>query len=234
MSKVSSYYDEHRNPEELLPPNRRHQILVDQLKSLGLDQNSSLLELGCGAGQVTYLISKIVTKGSVVAVDISPKRIESARRRIGAASNIHFEVSDLLDFNPPEERYDFITLFDVIEHIPLNDHTKLFERVSGFMDINSRLLINIPNPAFIEYLQEHEPELLQLVDQPVYADALLSRTHKHGLRLRFFITYSVWNHDDYQLILLERGKPFMKTDVTPQKTGFLQKMKKKILPVSGK
>lgn len=59
--------------------------------------NSNVLEIGCGIGTVTGLIGKVVTKGKVIAVDISVQSIGVARKNNKGKSNIQFLVSDMSD-----------------------------------------------------------------------------------------------------------------------------------------
>ncbi|MEK6616194.1 MAG: class I SAM-dependent methyltransferase, partial [Bacteroidota bacterium] len=134
--KVSDFYDAFTNyqMETDVMLNDRHFILFKKLKSLGLNTNSHVLELGCGIGVITSLIATVVRKGKITAVDISPKSIEVSKKKIFQKTNIEFIVSDILNFSYPDNRFDFITLFDVIEHIPLKDHSAVFKLISRYMN----------------------------------------------------------------------------------------------------
>lgn len=64
----------------------------------GLSRGLRVLDIGCGAGDVSFLASSIVgPEGSVVGVDRSPDAIAVAERRAAEAhiSNVRFVVSDL-------------------------------------------------------------------------------------------------------------------------------------------
>lgn len=41
-----------------------------------------MLEIGCGVGTLTELLSQYITRGSMVAVDISTESVEIARKRL--------------------------------------------------------------------------------------------------------------------------------------------------------
>ncbi|MEM6792686.1 MAG: methyltransferase domain-containing protein [Acidobacteriota bacterium] len=67
-------------------------------RSAGISRGMTLLELGCGPGEVSELLSEIVgPAGSVLAVDRSEKMLASAHQRLEQAGrrNIRFLQADL-------------------------------------------------------------------------------------------------------------------------------------------
>jgi len=143
-----------------------------------------VLEIGCGIGTLTYLLLKKIRTGRIESVDISPKSIAFAQQHLKAA-NLTFHTADFLGFEPQYKLFDRILLFDVLEHIPLEQHGRVFQRINRWMSDESLLLINIPNPAYILYDQKNNPAALQETDQPVYiaplSAALASANCPHGL-----------------------------------------------------
>jgi SAM-dependent methyltransferase len=68
------------------------------LLAAGIGTGMRVIDAGCGAGDVSFLISRVVgPSGEVIAVDQAPEAIEVARRRaLGAGvENIHFIEADL-------------------------------------------------------------------------------------------------------------------------------------------
>ena len=207
---IQNFYNKYNNPKDNIPKNERHVILVNKLKDIGLNNNSNVLELGCGPGLITAMISDTVKSGAIISSDISPERIANAKAK-NKQKNIQFFTSDIFDLQVPNIQFDFITLFDVIEHIPIEKHLELFSYLSEIMTDNTQLLINIPNPLFIEYLKKNDPKLLQIIDQPIYADSIMKNAYSNELILDFFKTYGIWHEDDYQMMLFKKKKEFAKT-----------------------
>lgn len=215
---VSHFYDDYTEQQFKKGIHIRHRTILKNLKKAGLQANSNVLEIGCGIGTVTRLIARATPQGNVLAVDISPKSIEMARKFNSKFSHVEFAVSDMTDFER-SEKFDFVVLPDVIEHIPLEQHPHLFQTIAKHLHENSVVAINIPHPLYLTWLREHQPEKLQIIDQPIHTDQLLQNTYAAGLYLHKLESYSLFLEiNDYQWIILKQFK--MPTDVkTKSKLG---------------
>ncbi|GAB2534833.1 class I SAM-dependent methyltransferase [Rufibacter soli] len=201
---VSDFYDEYTEQQFQKGIHIRHRTILKNLKDAGLKANSKVLEIGCGIGTVTHLIAKATPQGKVLAVDISPKSIEMARKFNLQFNHLEFLVSDMTDFRRPE-KFDFVVLPDVIEHIPLEQHPHLFQVLAQHLHEHSVIAINIPHPLYLTWVREHQPELLQVIDQPIHTDELLRNTYAAGLYLHKLESYSLFSQvEDYQWILLKQ------------------------------
>ncbi len=67
--EVSQFYDQFSERQIKIGVNERLIFLFKQLKKLGLTKKSKILELGCGVGAFTYLLSKKLKKGYIEAVN---------------------------------------------------------------------------------------------------------------------------------------------------------------------
>ena len=211
---IREFYD-HRAPrQEAAAFNERHRFLYEVLLGLGLNKRSRVLELGCGIGATTSLIARTATNGRILAVDLSPASVERAQARLRGRHCVEVTVGDVVTFRTPD-RFDLVTLFDVLEHVPMDRHEALFESLAGRVSDDTVLVINIPNPAYIEYLRTHEPALLQVVDLPVWADHVMTLAYAKGLALESFRTYSLWVRDDYQVMVFRKKKPFVAAPAPP-------------------
>ncbi|MBC7873212.1 MAG: class I SAM-dependent methyltransferase [Ferruginibacter sp.] len=181
--------------------------LYRRLCKMGLKDGSAVLEIGCGIGTLTYLLGRKVKQGRIEATDLSPKSVEYAKNHL-QQPNLVFYAGDILQLEPQNKLFDYILLFDVIEHIPVEDHAVLFKRIYRWMKDDSWLLINIPNPGYILFDQENNPAALQELDQPVYLDHLAPVLGNAGLEISQFETYSVWVQNDYQFIAVKKRKKF--------------------------
>lgn len=223
--KMSSaeFYDNFIDQQVKSGINDRIYGLYKRLYKTGLFANSSVLEIGCGIGTLTYLLSKRITDGKIEATDISPKSIDFAKKYL-KGSHLSLTATDILQFQPQSKRFDRILLFDVLEHIPLSQHQQVFQRISQWMDEESLLLINIPNPAYILYDQQNNPAALQETDQPVYISHLSAALSSSSIDILLVDTYSVWVNEDYQFIIARKRKPFKEILLSARRNFFQKSM----------
>lgn len=207
-SSVAQFYDEYSSQQKKIGVNVRHRTIFKNLLKQGLKRNSTVLEIGCGIGTLTSLIAKHVTNGKILAVDISPKSIEMARSIYKDKSNIEFFVSDMIDFKR-SEKFDFIVMPDVLEHIPVEQHKNLFKILREHCHIKSIVLINIPNPPSLRWAHKNVPSLVQIVDQPLSTQELLNNVYPNDFFLFSMETYSLhMNEPDYQSIVFKPNFEF--------------------------
>lgn len=225
--QVAAFYDEFASYELRHAFNARQMLLFEKLRALGLAADSRVLELGCGIGLITALMAQVVRTGRIESVDISPESIALAQRQLEGNARVRFAVGDLLTYEPLHGDYDFITLFDVLEHIPLDQHPALLARIAPNLPSHGRLVLHIPHPANIAYLRQHAPDTLQVIDQSVEVAPLLTAAAAVGLELETYITHSIWQEADYQWLVL-RQRQLFNPDLLDPKRGLLDKVRHRL------
>ena len=197
--------------------NVRHYHLMNELISSGLKSGKSAIEIGCGIGTLTGLISKVIKNGKLVATDISNESIDVAKKRIPNSGKIDFLVSDMKGFEY-DHKFDFVVLADVIEHIPIEQHPDLFQAIAKIIHEDSIVFINIPHPTSLDYIRDFKPELLQIIDQSISSDLLMKNTYDNGLRLISYEAYQLF-HDqtDYALAQFKMDTPFKMNSLSKMK-----------------
>ena len=95
----------------------RYQLVVYLLKTAGIQNSSSLLEVGCGDGALSGLIHQ--TFGCrTTGVDPSPEGIKFSQEMFRKHQfEGSFHVSEGYNLKFPDKEFDFIVLADVIEHL---------------------------------------------------------------------------------------------------------------------
>jgi SAM-dependent methyltransferase len=73
------------------------QIMLEQLASIS---GSSIVDIGCGGGELSLALAEARPSASVVGVDVSDDLIEAARRRGADFANLRFELADAAGWNP--------------------------------------------------------------------------------------------------------------------------------------
>lgn len=223
---IIDFYDDNVTYHIRVGLNERVYGLYKRMIRLGLKAHSTVLELGCSTGTLTSLLCRRANKGIIEAVDISPGSIAYARQKI-RYTNVRFATADIVHYIPRSENIDFITLFDVLEHIPLAQHPELLTRLAAICNAHTRVLIHIPNPDHLAYHIKHHADGLQIIDQPVDIPVFIARADQAGLKLDLLETYGIWHENDYVFLALSIKKDFEKIALGSRRN-LLQKAIKKL------
>lgn len=204
-SQIKEFYDGHAvNVQEKVGVNIRHRSILSKLLRAGLKEHHRVLEVGCGVGTLTELIVRKLKSGALVATDISEQAISLAREKHGNKRNISFKVTDMSDF-VTEGRFDVVVLPDVLEHIPEEQHAALFALIEKLLAENGVVCIHIPDPFSLQWMREHRPEALQIVDQSLSIADMVERFGKVKLLLDRYERYGLWTKEpDYNWIEFRR------------------------------
>lgn len=100
-----------------------------------LIQNKKLLDFGCGAGGFLKMAQNWSTLVHGVELDQKINRYLNEQEEIRVLKNI----SDL------EEKYDIITLFHVLEHLP--DPIQMLEHLSEHLAENGEIIVEVPSAS---------------------------------------------------------------------------------------
>ncbi len=203
-----AFYDDWVDRQTAVGVNERHRAILAWLLRFGLRPEHRVLEIGCGVGTVTTLLADALDAGgSVVGVDLSPRSVDAARERLAGRGNVRLEAADVLAMDLAE-RFDVVVLPDVIEHIPLEHHDRLFARIAAWTKPEGFVLLHYPNPWYLDWCRAHRPGILQLVDQAIHPHHVAARAHEHHLHVAHLETYSIWVEEgDYVVALLRPVRP---------------------------
>ena len=206
--EIEQFYDGYVDRQIDMGINSRHKSIRRWLKEFGLKPDFKVLEIGCGVGtQTELLLRDLGPDGKVLAMDISPKSIEVAKERLKKYRNVELVANDATEYDF-EEKYDMIIMPDVIEHIPIELHSKLFKKLASVLKRNGKIIIHIPNPYYLQWVHKNRPELLQVIDQPIFTNILVDNIYPHGLYIHSLRTYDIWVKEcDYQIIELRHFQP---------------------------
>ena len=204
--EVKQFYD---NYQHKFRHNVRHYIILNKLLDLGLKHSKHILEIGCGNGALTKLMVDKLNNGKITAVDISSESIAHAKVNLKGYTNITHVVSDIADFTP-DSKFDMVVISDVLEHIPMDYHDGLFKKLNEVMGEDGLIFINIPEPKALEWVAKHEPEKLQVIDQALHSDKLLSAAYKHGFYLTELKSYPIYkdNADSQNIVFAKRSRTY--------------------------
>jgi 2-polyprenyl-3-methyl-5-hydroxy-6-metoxy-1,4-benzoquinol methylase len=118
---------------------RRCDYIIQQMDK---SESASILEIGCGTGEMSYLLAK-KTNLQVLGTDLCIPFIEEA--------NHHYHLSNLkyrvLDFNRPnlaDERFDYIVGNGILHHLYKNLDQAL-QNIKALLKENGKIIFLEPN-----------------------------------------------------------------------------------------
>ena len=118
---------------------KRYSYYYTSLKKLLgelIGKNKNVFEFGCGTGDL--LVS--LNPKSGFGMDISRKMIEMAKEKHSSKKSITFSTS------MPKEKFDYIFLSDVVEH--LSDHKNTFKELKKVMNGDAKIIVTMANPIW--------------------------------------------------------------------------------------
>jgi ubiquinone/menaquinone biosynthesis C-methylase UbiE len=88
------------------------------LLQAGLSSGKTVLEVGCGTGNMTRFIAEQVgAHGQVTAVDVSGEQIDIAKKNVSELKQITFVQASIFDL-PVKPQFDFVYCRFIIMHLP--------------------------------------------------------------------------------------------------------------------
>lgn len=185
-----------------LQPNLRHEQLKLLVGALLAGRSGlRIADVGCGAGVMTDHLRRY---GTVVGVDFSSAAIAAARR---LAPDVTFLIGGLDEL--PEGRYDVLTLFDVLEHIPAPQRPAFIHGLSERLAPDGVLFISTPFPSATRYRRQAGDATLQVIDEEVELPALTAEAADAGLQLLRFEAFDVFvGSPEYQAMVFSRERAY--------------------------
>ncbi|MBP6311345.1 MAG: class I SAM-dependent methyltransferase [Flavobacteriales bacterium] len=204
-NNIADFYDEYVDRQVRAGLNERHYSIRDLVAKNASEPDVRILEMGCGIGTVTGLLAAAFPQGSVLAMDMSPASIEHATATFAKVPNVRFITGDVVE-TPISGQFALIVLPDILEHIPLDLHLKLFKRFSQLLKEGGRVIIHSPDPYYSDWVRTNRPELMQVVDLALHFPQLISTVHDAGLTVLSLERYSIWSDKpDYFSLVLVRA-----------------------------
>lgn len=101
-----------------------------------------ILDVGSGTGAMPEMLTRF---GEVVGVEPSPLAAEVARERLG--QRVDLRQGEVPGALRPGERFDVLTLFDVLEH--LDDPVATLTSLRRFLEPGATVLVTVPAYEFL-------------------------------------------------------------------------------------
>ena len=135
---------------------------LDLIARIPIEHPRTVVDLGCGTGNVTKILRARWPRADITGVDGSPQMLAEARK---AEANIGWEQIDIAAWNPAAQ---FDLVFSNAALHWLDDHPALFARLSGKVAAGGALAVQLPrNFGAPSHAVMHE-----LASSPPWRDAL--------------------------------------------------------------
>ncbi len=121
----------------------------DAVARLDLRGDETVLDAGCGTGQVTATLLERLPRGRVVALDGSQQMLEAARSRFagdGRVSYVHADLSQPLPLDP--DSVDAIVSTSTFHWV--KDHDALFRHLAAVLRPDGQLVVDCGGEGNIE------------------------------------------------------------------------------------
>lgn len=168
-------------------------------------------DIGCGIGIVSEAIARHERTARVIGLDLSPNNIRFAEATVDEP-NVQFVVSSVTEQFEALTKVsggpvDVICMIDVIEHIPVKDRARLFEDVAGVAADDAVFILTYPSPEFQRFRTEHDPAILQIIDNVIEFDDLYREFRTAGWHLASMQYRAIWYEHEYVHLVLRRKVP---------------------------
>jgi trans-aconitate 2-methyltransferase len=126
----------------------RSRPFFDLTSQIEATDPKSVVDVGCGPGELTASLSRRWPRADVLGIDSSPEMMQAARRVLaeegsgpGGSPRLRFELMDAHDWNPPEP-VDVIVSNAVLQWLP--DRDSLIARFAGYLAEGGWLAVQLP------------------------------------------------------------------------------------------
>ena len=129
------------------------------------DGATSLLDVGCNAGDLLFDCRKIFLHIELAGIDINNSAVQAAKKRLPGA-----EIRQGFGYQLPfaDQRFDCVTCIEVIEHVPALQRPLLLAEMRRVLVPGGRLVLRCPHAGIFSWLDPQNfrfrvPRLYRLV-----------------------------------------------------------------------
>lgn len=117
-------------------------LLTDELDV----KNKEILDVGCGYGWIELAMLKKSIK-KIIGIEPSENDLFTPKKYV-KSKRAKFVVGSAIDIPFKKNVFDTVVSWEVIEHIPLNTETKMFQEVNRVLKKNGVFYLSTPYASF--------------------------------------------------------------------------------------
>lgn len=159
-----------------------------------------VLDCACGKGYGSFVLAS--GADSVLGIDINPRSLDMARSRF-RRPNLSFLHHDALDLASVERKFDLITAFEIIEHIPSSLADRFLAGLASALKPRGRVVISTPNHVVVSrsgvvipeyHVNNYTPRRLgRSLKRHFGAVTLLGQFRQRRRHLQLLFDIDIWN-----------------------------------------
>jgi methionine biosynthesis protein MetW len=170
-----------------------------------IEPNVKVLDVGCGTGQLGEML-KIEKNCYVAGVDVDPRAIEEARKRLDHVIVADVEELDKLPY--PKKYFDVIVFADVLEHLKRPEDV-LKNLCELYLKDEGCVVVSVPNVAnwtirlklLFGRFNYKESGILKKQHLKFYTlNTILKLLQDSGYKIIVLTSTSGWNSLDYRFL----------------------------------
>jgi trans-aconitate methyltransferase len=172
------------------------------IPKLGLDGTESVLDIGCGDGKITQLISTYLPHGQILGIDSSEEMIASARQNFPHCHNANLSFLRM-DARELTFREEFDVAFSNAALHWIIDHQAVLDGVHDALDKNGRLLFQMAGKG-------NAKDVLAVLEE------LISEEDCKPYFKNFTFPYGFYGPEEYKPWLKEAGFRADRVELIPK------------------
>ena len=134
--------------------NRCHYLYYRALIEDHVERRGCVMDLGCGTGQRTNMLTRYAEK--VIGVDVEPLKVAAAQFLNGGGGTITYIFGNIMEAGVNEfGPFDYVFCVDVVEHIALDSQVAFVRRAMEGLVPGGKLLLTTPRDKKIERKHPH-------------------------------------------------------------------------------
>ena len=154
---------------------------VERLTDTYIPPKSSLIELGCGTGNILKLLQN---KYELTGIDNSPGMIEQAKRKVPTAQ---YYLDDITTFRHPRSYDGILCIFDTINHLTtFSKWNSLFRQVHKHLKPKGIFIFDMNTTRRLERLSLLEPYVAK-IDDDTLTKVKIDKLSPHRYKINFSI-----------------------------------------------
>ncbi len=144
--KISSdYYTEILSPIK----NSKEKILMNDLKSIENSKSETIIDLGCGTGEIEKFLSENFKE--VIAIDFSKEMIKNAQEKNKNLGNVKFQVADMLKLKNSFGKFDVALAINSIITPNIKNINKIFRNINKILKKGGKFFCVVPAMEIYAY-----------------------------------------------------------------------------------
>jgi SAM-dependent methyltransferase len=183
-------------PERFAPEEMRGQLLEAEhlsryLWSANLAKGKRVLDAGCGTAYGTALLAEAGAT-SVLGVDLASSVLDSVRD--GMPGTVELRVADLTNLDLPEDSFDLVVCFEVIEHF--KEPLVVLDHLARVLADDGLIVVSSPNrgiypPGNPHHFHEFTSSELRAAMEERFANV-------HLMRQQTYVTAAILSDAEYE------------------------------------